>query len=102
MYGLVADCRTVTDQPLRRFLKLDDVAEMLATSPAQVYALVRRGELRAIKLGGRGQWRCSVDDVEAFVERLYSETQAWIEAHPFTEAASASDDDASSSDGGQA
>jgi excisionase family DNA binding protein len=40
-----------------RFLTLADVAEVLNTSVAQVYALVRRGELPAIKIGGRGQWR---------------------------------------------
>ena len=37
-----------------RFLTLGEVAEILNTSSAQVYALVRRGELRAIKIGGRG------------------------------------------------
>ena len=40
-----------------RFLTLADVAEVLNTSSAQVYALVRRGDLPAIKIGGRGQWR---------------------------------------------
>ena len=35
-----------------RFLQLADVAEVLNISGAQVYALVRRGELRAIKIGG--------------------------------------------------
>ena len=38
-----------------RFLTLADVAEVLNTSSAQVYALVRRGDLEAIKIGGRGQ-----------------------------------------------
>ena len=36
-----------------RFLTLTDVAEVLNTSVSQVYALVRRGELPAIKIGGR-------------------------------------------------
>lgn len=40
-----------------RFLTLADVSEVLNTSSAQVYALVRRGDLPAIKIGGRGQWR---------------------------------------------
>ncbi len=34
-----------------RFLTLDQVADELATSRAQVYALVRSGELPAIKIG---------------------------------------------------
>ena len=44
-----------------RFLTLADVAEVLNTSVAQVYALVRRGDIPAIKIGGRGQWRVEVD-----------------------------------------
>ena len=42
-----------------RFLQLADVAETLNISAAQVYALVRSGELPAIKIGGRGSggWR---------------------------------------------
>lgn len=58
-----------------RFLTLPDVAEILNTSLAQVTALVRRGELRALKLGGRGQWRVEVSELEAFIERMYAETQ---------------------------
>ena len=58
-----------------RFLTLPDVAEILNTSLAQVTALVRRGELRALKLGGRGQWRVETTELEAFIQRMYAETQ---------------------------
>jgi excisionase family DNA binding protein len=58
-----------------RFLTLPDVAEILNTSLAQVTALVRRGELRALKLGGRGQWRVETSELETFIERMYAETQ---------------------------
>ena len=58
-----------------RFLTLADVAEILNTSLAQVTALVRREELRALKLGGRGQWRVETSELEAFIERMYAETQ---------------------------
>jgi excisionase family DNA binding protein len=58
-----------------RFLTLPDVAEILNTSLAQVTALVRREELRALKLGGRGQWRVETSELEAFIERMYAETQ---------------------------
>ena len=58
-----------------RFLTLPDVAEILNTSLAQVTALVRRGELKALKLGGRGQWRVEATELEAFIERMYEETQ---------------------------
>ncbi len=62
-----------------RFLTLPDVAEILNTSIAQVTALVRRGELRALKLGGRGQWRVETSELEAFIERMYAETQQHLE-----------------------
>jgi excisionase family DNA binding protein len=63
-----------------RFLTLADVAEILNTSLAQVTALVRRGELRALKLGGRGQWRIEISELEAFIERMYVETQEHLRA----------------------
>ena len=58
-----------------RFLTLADVAEILNTSLAQVSALVKREELRALKIGGRGQWRVETTELEAFIERMYAETQ---------------------------
>ena len=71
--------------PSPRFLTLSDVAEVLSTSSAQVYALVRRGELPAIKIGGRGQWRVEASQLEAYIERMYDEARAFVDAHPFTE-----------------
>lgn len=73
-----------------RFLQLADVAEILNTSTAQVYALVRRGDLPAIKIGGRGQWRVEATELEAFIERSYEQTRTFVREHPFTE----SEDDA--------
>ena len=58
-----------------RFLTLADVAEVLNTSSAQVYALVRRGELPAIKIGGRGQWRVEAAQLEDYIQRMYAETR---------------------------
>ena len=60
----------VPDRPAR-FLTLPEVAEELATSMAQVTALVRRGELLAIKLGGRGQWRVERSKLGGVIERCY-------------------------------
>jgi len=65
-----------------RFLTLEDVATYLSVSVPQVYALVRSGELPAIKIGGRGVWRVDRNQLEAYVERLHEETQAWARAHP--------------------
>src|SRR5262245_29901813 len=69
-----------------RFLTLADVAEVLNTSSAQVYALVRRGELPAIKIGGRGQWRVEAAQLEDFIARMYAETRTFVDEHPFLEA----------------
>ena len=66
-----------------RFLQLADVAEILNTSTAQVYALVRRGDLPAIKIGGRGQWRVETTELEAYIQRMYDETRTFVSSHPF-------------------
>lgn len=68
-----------------RFLTLADVAEVLNTSSAQVYALVRRGDLPAIKIGGRGQWRVEATELESYIERAYAQTREFVEEHPYVE-----------------
>jgi excisionase family DNA binding protein len=45
-------------------------------SVPQVYALVRSGDLPAIKLGGRGVWRVDRDKLDAYLEQLAEETAA--------------------------
>ena len=71
-----------------RFLTLADVAEVLSTSSAQVYALVRRGDLPAIKIGGRGQWRVEASELEDYIQRMYAETRTFVDQHPYVEAES--------------
>ena len=68
-----------------RFLTLADVAEVLNTSSAQVYALVRRGDLAAIKIGGRGQWRVERAKLEEYIQQKYSETATWVQQNPLTD-----------------
>jgi excisionase family DNA binding protein len=77
-----------------RFLTLADVAEVLNTSSAQVYALVRRGDLPAIKIGGRGQWRVEGQQLEEFIQRMYTETRTFVDEHPYVESEARSDADA--------
>jgi excisionase family DNA binding protein len=62
--------------PTPRFLTLDDVAEILNVSWSQAYALVRRKELIAIQIGGRGQWRVETDELERFIQQKYAEARA--------------------------
>jgi len=66
-----------------RFLQLADVAEILNISAAQTYALVRSGELPAIKIGGRGQWRVEREQLEAYIQRAYAQTREFVQAHPY-------------------
>jgi excisionase family DNA binding protein len=65
-----------------RFYTLEDVATILNVRGAQVYALVRSGELPAVKLGGRGVWRVDRLQLEAYIERMHEETADWARKHP--------------------
>lgn len=82
----------MTDVSSPRFLQLADVAEILNISSSQVYALVRRGDLVAVKIGGRGQWRVENTELEAYIKRLYDEAQQFIAAHPYTDDAETADE----------
>ena len=74
-----------------RFLQLADVADILNISSSQTYALVRSGELPAIKIGGRGQWRVERAALEDYIARCYAETRAFVNAHPVRESEVAED-----------
>lgn len=66
-----------------RFLSLTDVAEVLSLSAAEVMALVRSGELPAIRLGSIGQWRVERAVLESFIADKYEESRRlalWNEA----------------------
>ena len=68
-----------------RFLLLSDVATELNVSDSQVYHLVRSGELPAIKIGGRGQWRVERAMLEEYIQRKYAETADWVRENPLVE-----------------
>lgn len=70
-----------------RFVPLADVAETLSISAAQAYALVRRGDLPAIQVGGRGQWRVEIEQLEAYIQRQYAETRRLAAEPPDVEPA---------------
>ncbi|WP_062380304.1 helix-turn-helix domain-containing protein [Demequina pelophila] len=63
-----------------RFLKLSDVQEILNISSPQAYALVRSGDLPAIQVGGRGQWRVEEAELEAYIQRQYAATREQVRA----------------------
>ncbi|MHA7262546.1 helix-turn-helix domain-containing protein [Arthrobacter sp. TMN-37] len=60
----------------KRFLTLADVAEVLNISSSQTYALVRSGELPAIQVGGRGQWRVEARVLEDYIAEAYKRSAA--------------------------
>jgi excisionase family DNA binding protein len=64
--------------PARKFLKLTDVAEALNISQAQAYALVRSGDLPAIQIGGRGQWRVGADVLDEYIAEGYRRTREMV------------------------
>ena len=80
--GSLWDTARVPDEP--RFLTITDVAEVLNVSSAQVYALVRSGDLPSIKVGGRGQYRVERELLEDYIQRLYAETAEFVRTHPLT------------------
>ena len=75
-----------------RFLTLADVAETLSISASQAYALVRSGDLPAIKVGGRGQWRVESVELEKYIERMYEQTRSFIAQNPDQEATDSFED----------
>ena len=88
--GEAVACGWHTDDVARRFIPLTEVSEILDISAAQAYALVRSGDLPAIKVGGRGQWRVETVELEAYIQRMYAETRGLVNMR--TE--STADDDA--------
>jgi excisionase family DNA binding protein len=68
-----------------RFLLLSEVATELSVSDSQVYHMVRSGELPAIKIGGRGQWRVERTKLEQYIQQKYAETADWVRSNPLTE-----------------
>lgn len=76
----------VTIEPMNaRFMTLTDVAELMNISASQVYALVRGGDLPAIKIGGRGQWRVETHTLEAWINRQYEATAEFVRTHPLSQ-----------------
>ena len=77
MTGSGGDDRTSAAEPagLGRFLTLADTAEILNISAGQAYALVRSGELPAIKIGGSGHWRVERTRLEDYIAAKYEENR---------------------------
>ena len=57
-----------------RFLTLSDVADDLLVCVWVVGGLVRSGELPAIQIGGRNQWRIERTRFEEYIDERHSQT----------------------------
>ena len=71
------------DAALGRFLTLADTADVLNISASQAYALVRSGELPAIKVGGHGHWRVERSVLESYIDAKYEESRRmslWLQS----------------------
>lgn len=59
-------------------MSIADVAEHLSVSVGQVRTLIRSGQLPAIQVGGRGQWRIETAELDKYVEACYALTRQRI------------------------
>ncbi|MGP5364412.1 helix-turn-helix domain-containing protein [Brachybacterium tyrofermentans] len=66
-------------------MPLEHIQDVLSISRSQAYALVRTGDLRAIRVGGRGQWRIELTQLEAYIQRAYDTTAAEIATEQTTD-----------------
>lgn len=64
-------------QPLR-FLTLQQVGEELNVQRTTVMGLIKTGELPAIQVGGRGQWRIERTELEDYIAAAYERARAEI------------------------
>ena len=84
-----------------RFLTIPQVAEELATTEAQVIGLLKRGDLPAIKLGGRGQWRIERSKLEDFIAQAYADTERELRARRAAGEGLSADEDYRQEEGGE-
>lgn len=61
-----------------RMLSIGEVKDILNVGMPTLYVLLRSGELRGVQIGGRGIWRISEDDLAAYLDRAYQETEERI------------------------
>lgn len=64
-----------------RFIPLTEVAETLSISVHLARQLVLNGDLAAIKIGGRGEWRVEVSALEDYIQRQYAATRDLVDSH---------------------
>lgn len=66
---------SMEDNGLGRFLTIADTADLLALSANEVHQLVTSGEIPAIRIGTKGQWRIERTVLEGYIEGKYEEAR---------------------------
>jgi len=56
---------------MRKLLNVKDLSECLQCCPENVRNLIRQGKLNAIKLGRRGGFRVTEEDLELYIKNNY-------------------------------
>ena len=75
------------EHPGPRFLTIKDVAAELTTSESQIRALISCGDLPAIQIGGRGQWRIERSRLEDYIAGAYIRTADALQRGELTDEA---------------
>lgn len=68
---------------MQKFLTIADVADYLSVSAGQVRTLIKNGEIPAIQVGGRGQWRIEEQKLDEYIQRGYELTRSKIASNDF-------------------
>lgn len=63
----------------KRFLDLKAVSDELAVTKAQVYTILKNGDLPAIQVGPKKVWRIERTKLEEYIERRYAATREAVE-----------------------
>jgi excisionase family DNA binding protein len=69
-----------------RFLTVEQAAHELNVSDAAIRSLLRSGGLRGFQVGGRGQWRTGIDDLQAYIDEAYRKVEDMIVRGKFADA----------------
>ena len=59
-----------------------EITEILNISTSQTYALVRAGNLKGIRIGGRNQWRVERSRLVEYIDQAYERAAASLSELP--------------------
>ncbi len=65
-----------TPQPPERFMTVDEARRQLCLGTTAIYSLMKSGEIRKIKLGGKTVFLAS--DIQSFINRKVAEADALV------------------------